>query len=86
MAVLSTYRYKTDVDAFRKYCLETAERYTSLYHWYHMLTSAHIILIHGHEIMRKMKFPIGMLSEEAQESRNKDLKNYREKFSRKSSR
>lgn len=47
-----------------------------------MPTSVHKILIHGHEIIGNFLLPIGQLSEEAQEARNKDFKNYRSNFSR----
>lgn len=51
-----------------------------------MTTTLHKILIHGDEIISNCLLPIGQLSEEAQESRNKDFKIYRERFSRKTSR
>jgi hypothetical protein len=44
------------------------------------------ILLHGSEIISAALLPIGQLSEEAQEARNKDLKTFRESFSRKISR
>ena len=51
-----------------------------------MPTSIHVVLIHGPLIIEWAPLPIGQLSEEAQESRNKDIKRYREHFSRKCSR
>lgn len=51
-----------------------------------MPPSVHKILIHGPEIVVNALLPIGQLSEEAQEARNKDFKLYRQNFSRKSSR
>jgi hypothetical protein len=51
-----------------------------------MPPSVHEILIHGPYIVASFILPIGQLSEEAQESRNKDIKKYREHFTRKSSR
>lgn len=51
-----------------------------------MPTSLHKILIHGHQIIDNMGIAIGLLSEDAQESRNKDVRHYRENFSRKFSR
>ena len=77
---------KINVEAFRAYCLETAKLYVSEYGWYYMPASVHKILIHGHLIISSAVLPIGRLSEEAQESRNKDLRKYREHFTRKSSR
>lgn len=71
---------------FGEYCLKTAERYISLYKWYYMPSSVHKLLIHGAEIIQHAIVPIGQLSEEAQEARNKDFKHFREWNSRKCSR
>lgn len=73
-------------DKFREYCYETAQMYILLYGWYYMPTTVHKLLIHGHEIISYSVLPIGIMSEDAQESRNKDIARYRENFSRKSSR
>ena len=51
-----------------------------------MPTSVHKLLIHGAEIVKYALLPIGQLSEDAQESRNKDIKNFRLHHSRKCSR
>lgn len=51
-----------------------------------MPASVHKILIHGSDVISALLLPIGMLSEEAQESRNKDFRAFREKFTRKMSR
>lgn len=51
-----------------------------------MPVSVHKILFHGKEIIDANILPIGQLSEEAQEARNKDNRKYRELFTRKSSR
>lgn len=51
-----------------------------------MSTTVHKILIHSSEIISYAILPIGQLGEEAQEGRNKDIKKYRESFSRKFSR
>ena len=48
-----------------------------------MPASLHKILIHGHLIIDSLSLPIGFYSEEAGESRNKDIKNYRLYHSRK---
>jgi len=67
-----------NIDKFEVYCWETAELYTNLYSWYYMPPSVHKILIHGSSIIKSFVLPIGVLSEEAQESRNKDIKRYGE--------
>ncbi len=78
--------YDVDNDKFREYSVETARLFVNLYPWYYMPTSIHKLLIHGPEIIEKALLPIGQLSEDAQDSRNKDIKRFREDFSRKCSR
>lgn len=72
--------------AFDHYTRETRELYLSEYAWYMMPVSVHKILFHGKDIIASCILPIGQLSEEAQESRNKDVRNYRELYTRKTSR
>lgn len=71
---------------FGTYCSETADIYVNLYPWYYMPVSVHKILLHGNKIIVAAVLPIGMLSEEAQEARNKDYRRYRLNHSRKFSR
>lgn len=78
--------YDIKIDSFRTYCHDTAKRFVELYPWYNMPTSVHKILLHSSEIISYFMVPIGHLGEEAQESRNKDIKRYREFHSRKFSR
>ena len=77
---------KINTAAFKVYCLETAKIYVSLYDWYYMSTSVHVILLHGHQVMDGIFLLIGMMSEEAQEHNNKIINNFRECHTRKSSR
>lgn len=67
---------KIDVTAFDKYCIETARLLVSLYPWYYLPASIHKVLIHGSAVIDYFHVPIGQLSEEAQEARNKDWKRY----------
>lgn len=78
--------YYIDADAFSKFAFETAQMAVNLYPWYFLPASLHKILLHGKEIIESCALPIGSLSEEAQESRNKDYRFYRCHNSRKSSR
>lgn len=78
--------HEVDSEKFQKYCLNTAELYVSLYPWYYMPQSVHKILIHGGILVNSSILPIGQMSEEAQEARNKDSKHIREHHSRKFSR
>lgn len=78
--------YTVNIEAFRNYSKDTAKLYVELYPWYNMPSSLHRILIHGPEIISAAALPIGMFSEEALESRNKDFRKNREKHTRKFSR
>ncbi|CAI6375633.1 unnamed protein product [Macrosiphum euphorbiae] len=75
-----------DIEKFRKYALETAYYFVEKYPWYNMPPTLHKYLIHGPEIISHALLPIGQLTEEAQEARNKDFKKFREHHSRKCSR
>ncbi|XP_063909076.1 uncharacterized protein LOC135126834 [Zophobas morio] len=78
--------HKVNLDAFNKYTFATAEMYVKEYGWYYMPASVHKLLIHGGDIISSAILPIGQLSEEAQEARNKNCKGFRERHSRKFSR
>lgn len=78
--------YEIDVEKFRIFTHHTAMYFTEKYPWYNMSPTVHKYLIHGPEIVSAALLPIGQLSEEAQEARNKDFKRYREHNSRKCSR
>ena len=75
-----------DADKFGEFALETARLFVDLYPWYYMPCSLHKLLIHGADVIRSLLLPIGAYSEEAQEARNKHVKWYRLKHSRKTSR
>ena len=69
--------FEIDTAKFHQFCSETADMYVSLYPWYPMPPSVHKILVHGHVVLQNMILPIGMMSEEAQESLNKYIRAYR---------
>ena len=71
--------------AFKEYSLETAKLYLNLFPWYTMPPFVHKLLIHGSDIIANAKVPIGAMSEEPQETRNKDIKRFREMRARKCS-
>lgn len=76
-----------NIDSFREYCKETAEIFVHHYPWYNMPSSIHKMLIHGADICKHFScLPIGILSEEAGEARNKDFRNTRERHTRKTGR
>lgn len=82
--------FHIDHNLFKIYALDTARLFVELFPWFYMPQSVHKVLstqcIHGHLIISRMLLPIGMLSEEPQESRNKELKRFREHHTRKISR
>lgn len=78
--------YDVNTNAFKVYAEETLDLYLKNYSWYYMPSSVHKILIHGAAIIKSAILPIGMMSEEAHEARNKHFKKYREEFTRKFSR
>ena len=78
--------HSIDPVKFREYCDRTADFYVAKYPWYHMPVSVHKILVHGAAVVDALPLPLGMLSEEAQEARNKDIRSYRLHHARKDSR
>ncbi|XP_060800854.1 uncharacterized protein LOC132903670 [Amyelois transitella] len=78
--------FDIDSEKYRLFALNTARYFVSLYPWYNMPPTLHKYLIHGPEIISFATLPIGQLTEESQEARNKDFKRYREHHSRKCSR
>ncbi|CAH2091615.1 unnamed protein product [Euphydryas editha] len=76
-----------DSKKFGIYALETARLFVNKYNWYYMPSSVYKILIHGESVINHFAvLPIGQLSEDAQESRNKDYKKFRLHHARKCSR
>ncbi|CAH2106515.1 unnamed protein product [Euphydryas editha] len=78
--------HKIDVPKFDKYAMETAKLYVELYGWHPMTPTMHKILVHGGKVIENSLVPIGQLSEEAAEARNKHFRSYRLNFARKFSR
>ena len=79
--------YDIDEDKFNMYAKETALFYTEHFNWFYMPRTVHQVLIHGCKVMSNFFIPLGaLLSEEAQEARNKDHKYLREFHTRKTSR
>ena len=77
---------QVDSERFGKYAMETAEMLVLHYPWFYMPASIHKLLIHGATVIETLLLPIGMYSEEVQESRNKHNREYRLKHARKTSR
>lgn len=70
---------KKNVNAFDKYCVETAECYVALYNWYYMPVSVPTVLIvwvlhasfQGCHVVPNVIIALGELSEEVQEVKSK---------------
>lgn len=78
--------YEINESKFANFASETAELYVKLYGWHPMTPTLHKILIHGSTIIKHALLPIGQLSEEAAEARNKHFRSYRLHYTRKFSR
>lgn len=78
--------HEVNLEKFSDYATETAELYIQLYPWHPMTPTLHKILVHGPQVIRHALLPIGQLSEEAAEARNKYIRLYRQNFARKFSR
>lgn len=78
--------YDINIEAFEKLARETRSLYLHNYSWYYMPPTVHKILVHSTDIIKHYMLPIGQLSEEAQEARNKDCRRFREHHTRKNSR
>lgn len=78
--------HKIHLEKFTEYTRKTAELYVQLYSWYPMTPTMHKILIHGPNVIEQAILPIGQLSEEAAEARNKHFRLFRQNFARKFSR
>jgi hypothetical protein len=75
-----------NADKFGEYCSSLGNQYVQKYNWYHMPVTLHKLLLHGKEVVKGSTLPIGMLSEQAGESRNKLYRQFREFHARKTSR
>ena len=73
-------------DAMDEFCRRTAERYVALYRWYPMPPTLHKLLCHSAAVIASCLLPIGMMSEEAAESSNKKIREYRLQHTRKDTR
>lgn len=78
--------HKIDTEKFGSFCWDTAKLYVELYPWHPMTPTLHKILMHGSIVIEKALLPIGMMSEEAAEARNKHFRSYRQDYARKFSR
>ena len=60
---------------FSALCKEAFNRYLKEYSGFYMPVTMHKLLVHGQDILEHFLLPIGLYSEEGQESRHQDVKN-----------
>lgn len=75
-----------DSEKYDNFCKKLAQNYVNSYNWLPMTVTIHKLLTHGAAIIRNSSVPVGMLSEQASESRNKYWRHDREHHTRKSDR
>jgi hypothetical protein len=68
--------HKINIQKYSKYATVTAEMYVRLYPWHPMTPTMLKILIHGAIVIENVLLPIGQLSGEAAEARNKYFRNF----------
>jgi hypothetical protein len=78
--------FELNIEEFNQYAEDTAKLFVKEYPWFCMPACVHKILVLGGHIVSGAILPSVYLSEEAQESRNKDRKYLRRSYSRKISR
>lgn len=61
------------------YGYESAKTYVEFYPWHLMTPTMHKKLVHAATVMERALLPIGLLSEEAADARNKHFRQYRQK-------
>jgi hypothetical protein len=71
---------------YSKYATDTAEIYVRLYLLHPVTPTIHKMLMHGAIVIENALLPIGQLSEEAAEARNKYFCLYRQNLAKKFSR
>jgi hypothetical protein len=81
-----TCKLEIDPEKFKAFCFETHKLYIKYFNWYPMSATLHKVLFHGHEFMKHFTIPIGELTEEASESKNKFYRKDRLEHARQSSR
>lgn len=80
--ILKTISIGLEIDShkFREYCLDTRKLYLELYSWYKLPMTVHKILVHGADIVDNCLLPLGQMSEEASEAKNKEMRKVREGY------
>lgn len=73
-------------EKFYNYCYHIYNKYFELFAWQPMTPTLHKVLVHGAEIINASPFPLGVLTEESAESRNKFMKHDRKYHARLSNR
>lgn len=73
-------------DKFQEVCKRISNVYAKDFSWARPSSAIHKVLAHGSDLIRVSPLPLGVLSEEGAESKNKDYRNDRLHHARKSGR
>lgn len=72
-----------DSTKFWEFCKTVAAKYISEYNWHPMTVTIHKLLVHDKDIIKQSILPVGLLSEQAAETRNKYWRSGRKHHTRK---
>ncbi|KAG5671730.1 hypothetical protein PVAND_001910 [Polypedilum vanderplanki] len=78
--------YKINPEKLKKYNRETYDLWLKHFYWFTQTPTLHRLLLHGHEVAAFIDLPIGLMTEEGQESMHKIYRFVRSHHSRQSSR
>lgn len=83
--ILKALNCKEEIDGekFGKYALDTYKIFIQNYPWFYMPCTMHKVLAHGGEIIKSSPLPVGMMTEEGAEAKNKLFRTFREFLARK---
>ncbi|CAH0404889.1 unnamed protein product [Chilo suppressalis] len=86
LCIVLSSNHAIDSNRFRDFCKNLAYKYVANYNWCPMIVTLHKVLIRGADIIKSATIPIGVLSKQDAEIRNKYWRNDREQHTRKMSR
>ena len=75
--VAISYQEQLNCDKFESFCLKTFNIIRIKFPLYDVPQGVHELLFHSYQVARELNLPLGMYSEQAQESSNKVVKKFR---------
>lgn len=83
LVVALNYHQARDPDKLQVVCDRISKAYIQLHPWARPSSAIHKVLVHGSQLVRVSPLPLGVLSEEGGEAKNKDYRNDRQHHARK---